>query len=95
MPFEGNHINDIALETQDGPVCVFDVQDGQIKSADEIFEGGVQFFMGAATDGDRDLAERVTRKNMKSLAYWQAHPFAGLDGAEATDAEFGAAMAKM
>ena len=95
MPFEGNHINDIALETQDGPVCVFDVQDGQIKSADEIFEGGVQFFMGAATDRDRDLAERVTRKNMKSLAYWQAHPFAGLDGAEAMDAEFGAVMAKV
>jgi hypothetical protein len=95
MPFEGNHANDIGLETSDGPVCIFDSKDGQIKSAEEIFEGGVQFFVASATSGDRDLAERLTRTNMKSLAYWKAHPFAGLDGVEATDEEFGTAMAKL
>ena len=95
MPFEGDHANDIGLETADGPVCKFDSADGKIKDPKEIFQGGIEFFAGAATDGDRDLAERITRKNMKSLPYWQAHPFAELEGAEATDEEFGAAMAKL
>lgn len=95
MPFEGNHINDIGLETSDGPVCVYDVKDGAIKPAEDIFEGGVQFFLGSVAGGDRELAERVTRKNMKSLLYWQAHPFEGLNGAEASDEEFAAAMAKL
>ena len=95
MPFEGAHANDIGLETAEGPVCKFDSQDGKIKNAEDIFEGGIQFFMFKATDGDRDLAERLTRKNMKSLTHWQKNPFALLDGPEATDAEFGAAMAKL
>ncbi len=95
MPFEGNHANDIALETAEGPVCVFDVKDGAIKSAEDIFEGGVQFFMGSVANGDRDLAERLTRKNMKSLPYWQAHPCADLEGVMASDEEFESAMAKI
>jgi hypothetical protein len=94
MPFEGNHVNDIGLETSEGPVCIFDSKDGQIKPADEIFDGGIEFFL-TITDGDRGLAERITRKNMKSLPCWQRHPFARLDGVEATDQEFGAAMAKL
>jgi hypothetical protein len=94
MPFEGDHVNDVGLETAEGPVCKFDVKDGVMKSSEEIFEGGVQFF-SKYTDGDRDLAERVTRKNMKSLPYWNAHPFALLDGTEATDQEFGGVMAKV
>jgi hypothetical protein len=94
MPLEGNHAGDIGLETADGPICKFDTENGAIKSPEAIFAGGVEFF-GGYTDGDRDLAERVTRKNMKSLAYWQAHPFAMLDGAEATEEEFGAVMAKV
>lgn len=95
MPFEESHASDIGLETADGPVCVYDVKDGAIKSAEEVFEGGVQFFMGQGTEGDRALAERVTRKNMKSLSYWQAHPFDLLNGEEATDEEFGSVMAKL
>ena len=95
MPFEGNHANDIGLETVDGPICKFDVQDGVIKSPEEIFEGGVEFFAGAVCDGDRELAAKVTRKNMKMLPYWQARPFAMLDGEMVSDEEFGALMAKM
>ncbi|MEO5927896.1 MAG: hypothetical protein ABIO72_04200 [Patescibacteria group bacterium] len=95
MPFEGAHVNDIGLETAEGPVCVFDSKDGAIKPSEEIFEGGVQFFMSEAALGDRDLAERLTRKNMKYLAHWQANPFAMLAGIEATDQEFGEAMAKL
>jgi hypothetical protein len=96
MPFESDHANDIGLQTTDGPVCIFDTKGGAVKSGDEIFEGGIEFFAGGVAEGDRVLAERLTRKNMKSLPYWQAHPFERLmNGPEATDAEFGAAMAKL
>lgn len=95
MPFEGDHANDIGLETADGPVCKFDSEDGKIKDSKDIFEGGIQFFMSEVAENDRDLAERLTRKNMNALPYWQAHPFAELEGAQATDEEFGAAMAKL
>jgi hypothetical protein len=95
MPLEGAHAGDLGFMSPDGPVCKFDSVDGKIKSGEEIFEGGVIFFMDEVADGNRDLAERLTRKNMKSLAYWQAHPFAELDGEMATGEEFGAAMAKL
>ena len=94
MPLEGDHANDIGMETPEGLVCKFDSENGVIRSASEIFKGGVEFFATVA-DGDRELAERLTRKNMKGLPYWQARPFAELDGPEATDEEFTAAMAKM
>jgi arginine utilization protein RocB len=55
----------------------------------------VNFFAQTMTDGDRAFAERLTRKNMKSLPYWQSHPFDGFPGPEATDGEFSAAMAKL
>ncbi len=95
MPFVGNHVNDIGLETPDGPVCKFDAQDGKLKSPKEIFDGGVIFFADEVTQGDNKLAEKLTRKNMKSLIYWQHHPFAELEGREATDEEFADAMAKL
>lgn len=94
MPFEGNHAGDVGLETADGPVCKFDSENGAVKSGEEIFEGGVNWF-ATLTDGDRDLAERLTRKNMKRLAYWKARHFPQLDGPEATDAEFGVVMSKL
>ena len=53
------------------------------------------WFADQKANGDRTLAERITRTNMKSLAYWQAHPFDGLNGPEATEEEFTAAMAKL
>ena len=95
MPLEGAHAGDVGLETSEGTVCRFDVKDGAIKSPEEIFQGGVQFFLGAVANGDQPLAERLTRKNMKSPTYWKQHPFAELDGQEATDQEFGEAMAKL
>ena len=95
MPLEGNHAGDVGLETADGPVCKFDVKDGVVKSAKEIFEGGVEWFAGAVAGGDRALAARLTRKNMNNLPYWKAHHDAVLEGDQATDAEYGAAMAKL
>lgn len=95
MPLEGDHANDVGMETSEGPVCKYDIENGQIKSPEDIFEGGVQYFSGSITDGDRALAERVTRTNMKHLPYWQSRPFALLEGPTMTEAEFGAAMAKL
>ncbi len=95
MPLEGDHANDVGLETADGLVCKFDTKDGKIKSPEEIFEGGITFFTETVTNGDRDLAARLTRKNMNSLPYWQARPFTGLEGTEATEEEFNTAMAKL
>jgi len=94
MPLEGEHAGEIGLETSEGLVCKFDVKDGVMKSPQEIFEGGVGFFMQAVS-ADKDLAERVTRKNMKSLPYWQTHPFAELEGPVASDEEFADAMNKL
>ena len=95
MPLEGEHAEHFGMETPDGPVCMHDSENGQIKPPEEIFEGGVQFFLGEVAGEDRGLAERLVRKNMKSLAYWKSHPFAMLDGSEATDEEFAEAMAKL
>ncbi len=91
----GNHAGDWGMDTPDGPVCVHDSENGKVKSGEAIFEGGVAFFMSEVASGDRDLAERLTRKNMKMLPYWQTRPFAALDGPEATDAEFHSALAKL
>ncbi|MFA5946843.1 MAG: hypothetical protein WC813_02350 [Patescibacteria group bacterium] len=95
MPLEGAHAGDMGFESPDGPVCKFDSVEGQIKPAEEIFEGGVLFFLDAVAGGDRSLAERLTRKNMSELPYWQAHHFAELDGEQATDEEFAVSMAKL
>lgn len=95
MPLEGNHAKDRALELPEGPVCIYDTADGKVRSAEEIFDGGVHFFQTAVADGNRDLAERLTRKNMRALPYWQTRPFGKLEGPEASDEEFGAAMARI
>lgn len=95
MPFEGAHANDIGFTLPEGPVCIFDSENGKVKTGEQIFEGGVAFFKEAAADGDEALATRLTRKNMKTLPYWQVHPFEGLAGPEASDEEFHTAMAKL
>lgn len=95
MPFEGDHANDIGLELPEGLVCKYDSTEGIIRSGEEIFKGGVDFFANEVAGGDRGLGERLTRKNMKALPYWNAHPFPMLDGSTATDDEFQDAMAKL
>lgn len=95
MPLAGDHAGDVGIETAEGVVCKFDVVDGAIKPAEDIFEGGVEFFLGEVANGDRALAERLTRKNMSALPYWQANPFALLEGEQSSDEEFGAAMMKL
>lgn len=68
--------------------------DGSIKSCQEIFDGGVEFFE-TVLHLDRDAAERATRKNMNDLAYWKNEKCACLQGENSTEAEFAALMGKL
>ena len=95
MPLVAAHEKDLGMETSEGAVCIHDMKDGKIKSAADIYEGGVSWFADAVTGGDRALAQRLTRRNMNQLAYWKAHPDPILKGDQATEEEFGAAMAKL
>jgi hypothetical protein len=91
-----NDPKEIGVEITDGLVCKYcAAADGKVKSCEEVFEGGVQFFMGAVADADRNLAEKLVRKNMNRLPYWQKNRGVCLDGAEASDQEFNDAMSKL
>jgi hypothetical protein len=93
MPLEKKE--DFALSDENAKFCTYCVNsDGSVKSGEEIFNGGVQFFLGAL-GGEKSFAERITRKNMSRLAYWQEHPFESLKGDMATDEEFQAAMGRL
>ncbi len=69
-------------------------ENGKVKSCQEIFEGGVQFFMGKL-GGDKEMAEKVTRKNMNQQSYWQGKDCEILKGEMATDEEFAEALKKL
>ncbi|MDD5102849.1 MAG: zinc ribbon domain-containing protein [Candidatus Peribacteraceae bacterium] len=83
-------------DTKDGPVCIHCAKpEGGMKSCEEVFEGGVAFFVSATGTEDRSLAERLVRKTMNGLPYWKNHPSSCLKGEQASDEEFAAAMAKL
>lgn len=83
---------DFALGDESSEFCLYCVhEDGSVKSCEEVFEGGVGFFMGA-TGAPRDLAERLTRKNMNQQSYWQGKDESVLHGEEASDEEFEEAL---
>jgi len=87
---------DVGATTGEGSFCKFCVKaDGSVKSCSEVFEGGVQFFLHTFPDKDRAFAERITRKNMKRLSYWQGKDDPCLRGEEATDEEFQETLKKM
>lgn len=87
MPLEKKE--DIASEIDEGILCKFCVNvNGKVKSSKEIFEGGVRFFMNFIPGVDKNLAERMTRKNMNKLPYWRGKEEECLKGEEATEEEF-------
>jgi len=91
-----NDPNEIGCEIPDGAVCVHcSTPDGKVKSCEEVFEGGVQFFMSAVSGADRILAEKLVRKNMNSLPYWQKNKGECLNGEVASDQEFSDAMVNL
>lgn len=86
---------DFSGGNENSDFCLYCVNaDGSVKTCEEIFEGGVQFFMGQIGD-DRQLAERATRKNMNMQSYWQGKDCAILKGEMATDEEFTEILKKL
>lgn len=91
MPLEKKE--DVGLVDNTGSFCRYCVnEDGKLKSAEQVFAGGVSFFMHAVEGTPLALAERLTRRNMKSLPYWKARNEKCLEGDVATDEEYVKAM---
>jgi hypothetical protein len=87
---------DFGTNTSDGSVCIHcSNEDGSIKSCETIFEGGVQFFLSSIPDMDRSFAERIVRKNMNRLVYWEKNKTGCLEGEEASDEEFQMVLSKL
>lgn len=91
-----NDPKEIGCEVEDGEVCVHcSTPDGKVKNCIDVFEGGVQFFMSAISGTDRVLAEKLVRKNMNQLPYWQKNKGTCLNGEEASNEEFVEIMSKL
>ena len=94
MPLE--NIADIGGTVPQGQICIHCAdQHGALRSAIEVFEGGVQFFMSIDPSSNRLLAERLTRRNMKLQPCWQDSDASCLLGEQASDAEFAAMFARL
>lgn len=94
MPLDSDSV--IGLETNSESFCIHCVsEDKQVKSGEEIFEGGVQFFMSLDSSMTRDFAEKIVRKNMRKLSYWQNKEYPCLSGEIATDEEFNSIIVKL
>lgn len=86
---------DFAGGDENSNFCLFCAnEDGSVKSCEEIFEGGVHFFM-SHLEGDRNMAEKLVRKNMNQLPYWQDKDCEILQGEMATDEEFNAFLSNL
>jgi len=94
MPLDSEDV--IGLETGNESFCIHCVsEEKKVKSCEEIFEGGVQFFMSLDSSMTRNFAEKNVRKNMKKLSYWQNKEYPCFSGEIATDEEFNQILAKL
>lgn len=94
MPLDDDE--DLGIETEDGLFCKYCIDSNDIpRSAEEIFEGGVEFFMHSIPWVDRILAEKVTRKNMNKQPFWEGKKDKCLIWDEATDDEFDAVLERL
>ena len=86
---------DFANSDESFNFCIHCVnEDGSVKSVEDIFKGGVEFFLSKIGD-DKALAERITRKNMKRLPYWDDKAGNILEGNIATDEEYNELLKKL
>ncbi len=94
MPLEND--DDIGSEIEECLFCRYCLDsDGNIKSAEEIFEWGVDFFINAISNIDRKFAELIVRKNMNGQLYWQDKNDECLIWDEATEEEFDDILEKL
>lgn len=90
-----NNKEDFAQEDENSEYCRYCVNpDGSLKSVEEIFLGGVEYFL-QVLGGERGMAEKITRKNMNLLSYWAGKDIEILKGEMASDEEFAAALKKL
>jgi len=93
MPLEKK--DDFAQGDENSNFCLHCVnKNGSPKSCEEIFNGGVKFFL-ETVGVDQRMAEKVTRRNMKQLPYWQDKNYEILKGEQATDEEFQTVLGKL
>ncbi len=93
MPLEKKE--DFAGGDESSNFCLYCVnKDGSVKSCEEVFEGGVQFFL-EMLGNDRMVAERIVRKNMNQLPYWKDKNCEILKGEQSTDEEFNSILGKL
>lgn len=94
MPLDSKEV--LGLDQGEHSFCIHCVTENkQVKTCEEIFEGGVQFFMSLDSAMTRAFAEKNVRKNMKSLPYWQSSDSPCLAGEVATEEEFAQILAKL
>lgn len=94
MPLEDPTL--VGLQQNDEMFCLYCVsEEKKVRSCEEIFEGGVQFFLSLDPTFSRSFAEKNVRKNMKSLPYWQSSTSSCLNGEVASDEEFAQILARL
>ncbi len=94
MPLE--NIEDIGIENGEDIFCKYCIRDDKsIKTCEEIFDGGVNFFLTTLPELDKSLAEKAVRKNMNLLPYWKGKDNECLKGEEASDEEFQMIMGRL
>ncbi len=94
MPLDNKE--DIWTEIKQWPVCFFCInEDKTVKTCEEIFEWWVDFFEESVPWADRELAEKIVRRNMCNLCFWDWHESECLIWEQATDEEFQEAIASL
>lgn len=94
MPLE--NIEDIGTQNGEEIFCKYCVnEDKSVKTCEEVFNGGVNFFLTTLPELDKSLAERAVRKNMNLLPYWKNKDNECLKGEEVSDEEFQMIMSKL
>lgn len=94
MPLDNKEF--IGTKVDLGLVCKFCTnKDGTVKSCNDIFNGGVHFFITSIAGTDKAMAEKAVRKNMNRLPYWKNSNEHCLKGEELTDEEFHKLLKKL
>lgn len=81
---------DFAEKNVNNEICCFcSNEDGSIKTCEEIFNSGVNYFMGIQNKYDKTFVEKIVRYNMNNnCPYWKGKNESILVGDMASEEEF-------
>lgn len=86
MPVEDNNL--IGLSANGNDFCIYCVDDNkEVKSCEDVFNGGVQYFVNDLRLSAEE-AEKLTRKTMSMLPYWQDNTAECLKGEMLSDDDY-------